>query len=186
MIESRYWRRDLQKIADSLRDRWVYIECDESHEAEDYLEEKLVLLEKDILTGFFWTRKLFHSHKITDLSRTHSVPVLRHRRTAKPFTVLNHYDVDELYDLSKVERTTLSINSLCNQFIHSYLIFVTLNSDESAYEQVLVCSDYEKEKYIYRVEFKDIAKAFETVASDRPNKFVATYDQNGEVKLRSE
>lgn len=181
MIESKYWRKDLQQIANFLRLERPYYEDVNSSDSE----EKLVRLEKEIMTGFFWCRKLAHSHKLTNRSHSYSVKVIQYPRSKQELTVTNYNLPYELYDFQSGKNKTLSIEKLAHQFIHSHIVYNVLNDDETLLNQVVVCSDFDKDKFIYKISHTEVASAFDVVVNDVPRKFIVHYDSNGGLKFKS-
>jgi hypothetical protein len=130
MIESYYWKEDLLNHAKRLAPiknppRW---------------SEKLVVnVEKEIIISFFCIRKLFETHKVSSKSKNYKVPVHSFAPSGKKITNWNHWDIDEVYDLSKEKGVKKSIIFLANQLIHSCTIYAYRSKDRN-WGGVYACS----------------------------------------------
>src|SRR5437016_3695670 len=131
MIESVYWKKELLRAADDIEYR--------RHPAR-WTEKRAVLLEREIIVAMFSVRTLIERHKLSDALVQKLVAVTAYpKKTPEPVTRLNLCSVDELYDFDKATTRTLALESLCNQIIHSYIIF-PVRDETRAFSHVLVCS----------------------------------------------
>lgn len=156
MIESRYWKADLLAHAKRLRrvskpSRWS--------------EHAVVNFEKELMISFFMVRALLERRKTSAKSRDYQVPVLRAPWNGKPVTQLNFWEVDQLYHFTKEVDTMVSLPFLANQSVHSKVIYAGRDKTRN-WSEILLCSDYEVRKAIYRISIEEIRKIFLMVGTD--------------------
>lgn len=167
MWESCYWKEDLIAHAKNLSPvsvppRW-----------SDRLAAKF---EKDIIVSFFCIRKLFDEHKLSSVSKNHKATVYSSKTRGKPVTLLNKHRIEELYDFKNEITENKGIHFLTNQFIHSYIVFPYRNEDRN-WGGIFVCSDYEKNNAILRIEIEEIRKILNIVGHDYPLMIKMTFDR---------
>jgi len=167
MIESCYWKEDLLLHAKRLKPvktpkRW---------------SEKLVVnFEKELIISFFCIRKLFETYKVSEKSREYRASVFCYAPTGKKITWNNQWDIDEIYDLQKEKKTTKGIIFLANQLIHSCTLFAYREKDRN-WGGVFACSDFERNKTIYRIPLKEIINIYELVGNDYPSSMTMKWDK---------
>ncbi len=166
MIESRYWKADLLSHARRL-----------APEAKPrrWSEKAVVNFEKELMISFFMVRALLERNKTSPKSTRHEVPVGRCPWNGKRVTALNYPFIEDIYDWDREKLTTVPITFLANQFIHSRAIFAVRDSTRN-WSEVLVCSDFETRKAIYRVSVPAIRYVFSLVGSDYPSVLHLAYD----------
>jgi hypothetical protein len=158
MIESVYWKEDLLEHARRLMPvekppRWS--------------ERLVVKFEKELIVSFFCIRKLIEDHKVSSKSRRYRADVFCYTPTGKKITKLNQWDIDDIYDLQREKGVRKSIVFLANQLIHSCTLFAYRESDRN-WGGIYACSDFERDKTIYRIPVQEIIRIFKLVASDYP------------------
>lgn len=166
MIESCYWKEDLLLHAKRLKavktpKRW---------------SEKLVVnFEKELIISFFCIRKLIETHKVSEKSRKYRASVFCYAPTGKKITWNNQWDIDAIYNLQKEKKVTKGIIFLANQLIHSCTLFVYREKDRN-WGGVFACSDFERNKTIYRIPIKEIINIYELVGNDYPSSMTIKWD----------
>lgn len=158
MIESRYWKKDLLLYAKRFKPvakppRWS--------------NKSQVNFEKEIIVAFFMIRKLIETYKVSSKTTKYRSEIFCSPNILK-VNNLNFMHIDEIYDLDIEKTTHKSINFLCNQFIHGGAIFAIRGNDRN-WESIYTCSDFERQKYIYRIPILEIIKILEIVGHDYPN-----------------
>lgn len=141
MIESRYWKEDLLNHAKRLRP---------VKKAKRWSERLVVNFEKELIVSFFCIRKLFETNKVSNKSRDYRVDIYCYAPTGEKITKLNQWDIDEIYNLTKEIRVRKSIIFIANQLIHSCTI-IAYRKDDRNWGGVYACSDFERDKTIYRI-----------------------------------
>src|SRR5436190_22208387 len=115
MIESCYWKEELEQIAATIRPlksppRW----SERSH----------CVVERDIMLGAFMVRRLIELHKVSSATRNLTMGVFSSPTRGKNVTRMNHHRLDEVYDLENERRETKRPVYVCNQLVHAYTSFI--------------------------------------------------------------
>lgn len=138
------------------------------------------------MISFFMVRALLERGKVSSRSRNYKVPLGRSPWNGKQVTVLNDWLIGELYRWDKEETSHVSIVFLANQFVHSRAIF-TMRDKTRNWSEVLLCSDFEARKAIYRVPVKEIQKIFQLVGSDYSRRSSLVYDEGlGDYRITTD
>jgi hypothetical protein len=166
--ESWCWRTDLKKFADSLRKR---------QKQKRWLDRSLARCEQTIMVGFFYVRKLIESRKLSRDFADRQVKVTAYPTKGKHVHLLNlRRDVDELFDLDAPKQTTMKIEDLANQLIHSYIFYLSME-EEGQLNGFLVASDRIRNKELLQVSSLDVIKIFELAAKGEGDKAISmNYD----------
>jgi hypothetical protein len=157
--ESHFWKDDLLAVAARMRKR-----CTQRL----WPERSLMNVEKDVFIGFYIVRKLIEAKKLSTSTAKHQLTVSVFSSTDKDVTLINRHKIEDLYDLSSPTASTLSLLSVCNQIIHSY-VFLTDHSDEGGLAGVYFCSERKRRECLYHLSLKLLVGAFELVGNDYPN-----------------
>ncbi|MBA7603208.1 hypothetical protein ES703_10312 [subsurface metagenome] len=136
----------------------------------------VVNFEKDIVVSFFCIRKLFEAHKVSNKYREYKAEVYSYTPTGKKITKLNQTSIDELYDLSKEKKVKKKISFLANQLIHSCTLFAYREKDRN-WGGVYACSDFERDKTIYRIPIEEIITIFKLVGNDYPSSYSMKWNE---------
>jgi hypothetical protein len=177
MIESYYWKQDLLKHARRLRP---------VEKPRRWSEKYHVAFEKEIILSFFCIRKLFETNKVSSKSRKYRAQIFCCYPSGKRITNLNHYDIDDVYDLSIEFSVSKSILFIANQAIHSCTLFAYRNEDRN-WGGIYVCSDFERDKTIYRIPIDELIKIFRLVAKDYPSSMNYQWDDSlGDYKISTD
>jgi len=169
MIESRYWKEDLLRHAKALTPvksppRWS--------------ERQVVNFEKNLIISFFMIRKLFETDKVSKKSRDYKAKIFHYKPTGKKITKLNQHSIYRNYDLENEKEVRKDIFFIANQLIHSCTIFAYRKSlTDRNWDGVFACSDWERDKTIYRVPLSEIIKIFQLVGNDYPSSMHMTWDK---------
>lgn len=161
MIESKYWKEDLLNHAKRLGavknpKRW---------------SEKLVVnFEKEIMISFFCIRKLIEAYKVSDSTKKHKAGIFSYAPSGRKVTKLNHISIDEIYNLETEIKIEKDIEFIANQLIHSLTMF-SFRDENRNWDCILVCSDYECRKTIYRIPISIIISILRLVGNDYPNSY---------------
>jgi hypothetical protein len=167
--ESWYWRTDLKKFAESLRKR---------QKQKRWPDPSLARCEQTIMVGFFYVRKLIESRKLSRDFADRQVKATTYPTKGKHIHLMNlRHDVDGLFDLDAPKQTTMKIEDLANQLIHSY-IFYLMMTEEGPLNGIMVASDRIRTEDLLRVSSLDIIRIFELAAKGEGDKAISiTYDK---------
>jgi hypothetical protein len=167
VIESTYWKTELFVAADEIERKCLI---------NRWTEKQAVLLEREIMLAMFCVRCLIERSKLSDSLVRKTVEVTAHpKKVEQPVTVLNRGDIDELYDLSVAETKSVTLLYLCNQIVHSYIIF-PMRDGTRDFTHIIVCSDYERNRFLYTVPLTTMVTLIREVASDYPAHMELEYD----------
>lgn len=167
MIESKYWKKELLDFAISLRSQ---------KEIKRWSEKAQVLFEKEIILNFYIIRKLTETKKISDSLCQKKYKIKAFKKNSTKLTEINYFDIYELYDADNFEFRSKDIKFICNQLIHSLTIFAF--RENKKWNSVLMCSDFEKNKFIYEIDMKTIIEILTDFGNNYPHSASYTYNEN--------
>ena len=136
----------------------------------------MVNFEKEIIISFFLIRKLFEAHKVSSKSSSYKAEVYSYAPSGKRITKLTQHSIDEIYDLDNEKRVRKKIVFIANQLIHSCTLFAYRNEDRN-WGGVYACSDFERNKTIYRIPIEEIISIFKLVGNDYPSSFSMQWNE---------
>jgi hypothetical protein len=155
-LDSTYWKTELLPIADRI----------EQLSAFSHFSSRLANgIEREIMFAVFSIRTLIERCKLSEelLSRVIQVKAYP-KKSAKPVTFLNSRDIEDLYDVNASVSKSVPLEFLCNQIIHSYILIPL--KKERQFTDILVRSDYERNRWLYIVSIPFIVTLIREVASD--------------------
>jgi len=176
MIESVYWKEDLLEHARRLKPvakppRWS--------------ERRVVNFEKELIISFFCIRKLIEADKVSNKSKQYRADVFCYAPKDKKITKMNQWDIDDIYDLQNEKSVRRNILFLANQLIHSSTLYAYRESDRN-WGGVYVCSDFERDRTIYRIPVQEIIKILKLVGTDYPSMLEMTWDyESGDYVVKT-
>jgi len=152
-----------------------------------WFEKTYLIIEKEIFFGFFIIRKLCESIKISDhlKDKMYKVEKIYYK---KPFNInlFNMYKILDYINLNNIKTDSINIEKICNQFIHSYYLFI-LHEKEDNNIKVLLSSDHSKKKECLIMNIDTIASIFKEFGKNYPNKMESKYNQKtGEITFKVE
>jgi hypothetical protein len=159
MIESRYWKEELHRIAQTLR---------YAQNPPRWSERAHCVLERDLMIGFFMVRRLIELRKVSSLTRNDKLSVFAYKAVGKNVTRLNGYAIWELYDMKQEVPESAKPLYIANQFVHAYTSFVARDESRN-WSDVFVVSDYDRNDCIWRVPVSEIRRIFCIAADDYPH-----------------
>ncbi len=167
MIESYYWKKDLLRYSKQFKPvskppRWS--------------ERVQVNFEKDVTISFFMIRKLIESKKLSSKTTKYKVKIFQSPCVGK-VNNKNFWDIGELYDLESEQQVSKNVNFLCNQLIHGGAMYAYREKDRN-WGGMYTCSDFEREKYVYRIPISEIVKILEIAGKDYPERITMTYSKS--------
>jgi hypothetical protein len=167
VIESSYWKAELFVSAKEIKKRCLI---------NRWTEKRAVLLEREIMLAMFCVRSLIERSKISNNLAMKPINVIAYpKKGSKPVTILNRFDLEDLYEFEREKKKMISLKFLCNQIVHSYIIFLV--RDESVnFAHIFVCSDYERNRFLYKVAIKDLIAVILEAASNYPRNIEWKFD----------
>jgi|SRR6266542_5065409 len=170
MIESRYWKEDLLRHARKLSS---------AKRTKRWSERLAVNFEKELIISFFCIRKLFENNKVSLKLRQYKADIFSCSTAEEQITRLNQWFIDEVYNLENERKVERNICFIANQLIHSCTAYAYRDEDGN-WAGIYVCSDWERNKAIYRIPINAIIKIFNTVGHDYPHSIKLTRERKGE------
>lgn len=154
------WKEELLRVADRIEKktkqrRWTARSC--------------YLIERDFMVSAYAIRKLSESFKVSDRFKGHNVRLERFERDGRlpDCETTNSLEaIGESYDLEHSERSVLSIKELCNQFIHSFVLFFVCDCETGQFERVYVASEWTRDRYVYLVHAAEYIELCRNIGSD--------------------
>lgn len=168
MIESRYWKEELVRIAGVIRP---------VGKPKRYSERLRFIVTRDLMVGFFITRRLIELHKVSSKTKDHLMKLFSHpvQIGSDHWKSYSVHDIGETYNLDNARRESKKASYVANQFIHSATIYVSRDETRN-WSDVLITSDFDKKKCLWRIPIAEIEKLFMTAALDYPQSMQQTYN----------
>jgi hypothetical protein len=165
-IDSAFWKTELFPVAENIERLSTF---------SRFSNRLANIFEKEIMLGFFSVRTLIERLKLSQELLSQVINVTAYpKKTQKPVTWLNSHNIDELYDVNARKMKQLTPTFLCNQVIHSYILIPL--QEHRKFTRILVCSDYERNRWLYVVPVQCITKLIRDVAFDYPSRTDITYN----------
>lgn len=177
MIESKYWKEELQRIEKCLRrvsnpPRWT--------------ERLVCITERDIMGGFFIVRRLVELYKTSSKTREFKFTAHWCNRTDSKLTKINDWDLEWHYNLEKEVSVSKDIQYISNQFIHASISYVVRDESRN-WSDVYLVSDFDRNNQIWRVSVSEIQQLFQTASDDYPSEYRMIYDEEkGDYKISTD
>jgi hypothetical protein len=121
----------------------------------------------------FMVRMLAERHKLSSKTTKLDLKIFRSPCINK-VNYRNQFSIEENYNFKKEETVTKDGIFVCNQLIHYGAMFAYRDENRN-WDGVIVCSDYERQKYIYRIPISVIIALLETAANDYPSEMHMIY-----------
>jgi hypothetical protein len=136
-----------------------------------------VAIEHELRLAMFCVRCLIEQQKLSEsLTSTPIDVIVFPKRTGQQVTLLNRHEIKAMYDFEHKQNGNLKLEFLCNQVIHSYVIFVE-SKETPAAAQLFVCSDHERNKCLYVVSVSRIMELLRAVGFDSANTTIVEWNQ---------
>lgn len=164
VIESYYWKEDILKYAKKFKPK---------ANPPRWSERQLVNFEKDVILSMFMVRMLAERHKFSSKTFNLKLKIFR-SPCIKEVNYPNQFSIDEVYDFDREEPVQKNVIFVCNQLIHCGAMFAYRDENRN-WDGVFACSDYERQKYVYRIPISEIISLLETAGNDYPHEMKIAY-----------
>jgi hypothetical protein len=168
------WKDDLIRIADRLEAKT---------KQKRWTERTGYLIERDLMVSAFAIRRLLDAHKVSDVLRQRQIPVSRFDLVGNPPDLLAPADIGDSYDFANGRRMTLTTVKLCQQLIHSFVFTFSCDESTELLDGVYVSSDFDKGKFLYRVEARDYIKVCRDIGDEDVYSKTMTRDEDGQMRV---
>jgi hypothetical protein len=165
-IDLTFWQANLPSAVDRILELATF---------KRFSKRRADEFEREIMLAVFCVRTLIERRKLSEELLRNRLPVVAFPKKAqKPVTWLNSHHISELYNLEEPEQKHVDPSFLCNQIIHSYTLIPA--RDGQQFTHILVCSDFERNRYLYNISLDLIVSLLNNVASDNPIRTEITYN----------
>lgn len=159
IYESYPWKQDL------IRRKNLILKYNTSEYFHKNYDHTYVIIEKAIFYSAFIIRKLIDcGGKLSNEADKYSLNVFS-IRPLKRIDRLHRWPEDDSHDWHNEKKLSVSGKKLCNSLMHSFLFFIEFNESNVA-ESFSVSSDYDKNKFLYRVPLHEWIKYINFIATD--------------------
>jgi hypothetical protein len=176
--ESQPWRDELARIADRF-ESWR-----ESYDLDD--EQVAFEQERDAFLSAFIVRKLIEARKLSNSLLAATVTTDAFPLIDRAPDHMNWHRLGEFYDWERVVSTTLNLEQLCNQLIHSFVFVVETSEDQddtpgtpAGLRALLVSSDRQRHKALLRIDISDFIDVLRRVAVEEVVSVRMVRDKSG-------
>jgi hypothetical protein len=176
MIESCYWKEELQRISVCIRrvakpPRWS--------------ERAHSVVERDLMIGFFLLRRLIELNLVSSATTQKPLHVFSYKARGKPVTMTNGHRIRELYDMENEVAETKKPSYVSNQFVHAYTSFVARDESRN-WSDVFLVSDFDRNDCIWRVPVPVIESLFREASVDYPHEVSMKFNpKTGDYDVRT-
>ena len=170
-FESFYWKKILKRDVSFIIKK-MDINLNEI-EDNDKLEQIFSTVEIKIFIIAYSLRKLIDTRKVSDKLSNIQIKTLAYPKKSKKITFKTNYRFDEHYDFDKKIETKLLIRDVCNQIIHSYIFQLIIYRNKIFY--TFFNSDYNKNKYLFKLKIKDFLKVVMKFSNNYPQHISMIY-----------
>jgi len=167
IAESHYYKDDLLHFVRDVR-RWLKV--------ARFTERRWYEFERGLLSSCLCVRRLVECHKVANELASETVEVEVFDGLGKPVTIMNRYDLLELYDVENPKVELRSIGFVVNQIIHSFVLSYWRNPDRTSIT-VFFSSDRERNRRAHSISTLHLFQVFEAFGSDYPDKGHFTYNE---------
>lgn len=166
MIESRFWKEELRRIAATVR---------RVSKPPRRSERAHCIVERDLMIGFFLLRRLIELNKVSSAIKNRQLCIFSYKAKGKPVTWINAHKLWELYDMKNEVAEVKRPLYVSNQFIHAYTSFVARDETRN-WSDVILVSDFDRNDCIWRVPIPEIESLFRCACKDYPRTLNATFN----------
>jgi hypothetical protein len=177
MIEEHsYWRADLIKFGERLKRRYGKLR---------WSKRTLYEIEKEVFLAAYIIRKLIESGKVdravTGLNyRIKQYPI---KPGAVPSTSPKTFA--STYDIYRGRDQALSVEKLCNQFVHSYIFSpLIISRSHGVVFGLYFASDRESERGLYYITLVRVIEIILSAGRDQPIKLGLAKKADGTFKVK--
>lgn len=166
MIESVYWKEELNRISKSL--------CRRKNPPR-WSERRYCTLERDLMVGFFMLRRMIELVKLSSLIVDRHLTVYSCRSRGVNVNKMNCYELEQLYEVDKEVRESKRPLYIANQFIHAYVSF-PIRDETRNWSDIFIVSDFDRNDCIWKIPIETIRSLFLDASHDYPSSLSFAFD----------
>jgi hypothetical protein len=167
MIESYYWKKYLLDFAKKIAPKKNPLRWSEGLQ---------VNFEKDIFICFSIIRKLLEAGKFSAKIANRSIAIFQSPASTTKIHSLNSWKIYDNYDHKSEKLVGKDIRFVCNQIIHSEVMFAYREKDRN-WGGIYTFSDFERSKYLYRIPLSEIIALLKLAGTDYPASIKIEYSE---------
>ncbi len=176
IIESYIWKEELNKELKSFEK--FLKDFDILNEDEKYQDKYNLKIEKFFFVTSFIIRKLIEAKKITDFLVKEKLHCIGYEKIYRLPRLLDYYghscDIEKNYCLDKPLNFTISLQDICNLFIHSYVFQGCFNKNR--FDGIFINSINTKNKICYYITYQQYKKIIVDVCNDFVNEVIMRFN----------
>lgn len=169
-FESYYWKQGIKTDVLYLENKLKLSHSD----TEINLDKHFSQVEIKLMTLAYIVRKLADTGKLPDKALLRKIHLEFHPRI-ESFERRSYSDIEREYDLSKTQKTSLSLRELSNQIIHSYVLQV-FGTKVRTFKYLWFVSDKQRDFGLYKIEIKKLLMEFLVIANSEVTTMRSHYD----------
>lgn len=182
-IESRYLRRKIKYHLTSL-EKYTKL-ADIPDDKDDRIDEYYSAVEIKIIEICSLMRKMDDLGKMPDGTLSGNFIPAERFRSQGPDSQRAYVDMEKEYDFENpIPSTRLSLRTVCNIVIHSYVL-QAMGDEDKAFRWILATSDFTQFKGLYMIDLSEFIKGFRSVVDLYPSELGAYYDQEKQKWVHS-
>lgn len=170
IYESIYWKEELYRNA-----KWLV----EALSKKRWNNRSFAKLEKCLMLSAYSLRKLSESKKTPPKFMDKMIRISYYPRIKdSSLDIFNNHKLERHYRLDKRKETNISVRTLLNQVIHSYIFLPVFESNSGGITDILLNSDKTRKELLYSVNYKKIIDLIMYISNG--DMVVCNYRRNGE------
>lgn len=181
-IESRYLRRKIKYHLTTLEKFTKLVDIPDDE--DDRVDEYYSAVEIKVIEICSLMRKLDDLGKMPDNALSGNSVSAGTFTSKGPDSQRAYVDMEKEYDLEKPTPTTLSLRTVCNIVIHSYVLQAEGDEDK-VFRWIYATSDFTQFNGLYRIELAEFIEGFRSVVDLYPSELRAYYDKGKQKWVHS-
>ena len=182
-IESRYLRKKIKYQLTSL-EKYTKL-ADIPDDKDDRVDEYYSAVEIKVIEICSLMRKMDDLGKMPDGTLSGNYVPAERFKSRGPVSQRAYVDMEKEYDFENpMLPTRLSLRTICNIVIHSYVL-QAMGDEDKAFRWILATSDFTQFKGLYMIDLVEFIKGFRSVVDLYPSQLHAYYDQEKQKWVHS-
>ena len=173
-IESYYLRKKIKYHLTTL-EKYTKL-ADIPDDKESRTDEYFSAVEIKVIEICSLVRKLEDLGKLPDETLSKKFIVVETFKSKGPDSQRVYVDMEKEYDLKNPQQTKLSLRSVCNVVMHSYVL-QAMGDEDNAFQWIFATSDYTQFKGLYMISLKKMIDGFRSIVDLYPSRLSAYYDK---------
>ena len=172
-IDSYYLRKRIKNHLTVLKKYTTFTEI--PNDKEDRVDEYYSAVEIKVIEICSLMRKLDDLGKLPDDTLRKNYISAKSFKSNGPDSQRVYVDMEKEYDLKNPYESKLSLRTVCNIVMHSYLL-QAMGDEDTEFKWILATSDHTQFKGLYMIELELLIDSFRSVVDLYPSRVDAHYD----------